>query len=66
MNVGQIIIVIFIILGVVVAVISWTIDGMELIGAVLSLVLFLLVIPVVYYSRRKGAFPKSSFEARSV
>ena len=55
MTIEKIIIIILIILGFVAVLIPLFIDGMEIIGTILSLVLFVLVLPVLYYSRRKRA-----------
>jgi len=52
----QILAILLVVFGVIVAVlIPMFIDGMEVIGPILSVVLFLLVIPLIYYSRRKNA-----------
>ena len=51
----KIVMILLVALGVLAASSSIFIDGMEIIGTLLSLSGFVLVIPVIHYSRRKKA-----------
>ena len=56
----QIIMILLVVLGVLAALIPIFIEGMEIIGLLLSLLGFVLVIPLLQYSRRKKAYFNSS------
>ena len=56
----QIIMFLLIVFGVLAALIPIFIEGMEIIGLLLSLLGFVLVIPLLHYSRRKKAYFNAS------